>query len=66
MILLLLGIAIGYLCYDLLRSILKSGISEAAHAAKYLNRTYETVKEDIEDALAEGRSGRSGRSSKKD
>ncbi len=63
MILLLLGIVIGYLCYDFLRSILKGGISEAARAAKHLNRTYETVKEDIEDALAEGRSGRS---SKKD
>jgi hypothetical protein len=53
---LLIGIVIGYICYDLLRQMLKNGISEATHAAKHLNRTYETVKEDIEDALAEGRS----------
>lgn len=59
MIVFLFGVVIGYLCYDLLRSMLKTGISEGAPAAKHINRTYETVKEDLEDALAEGRSGRS-------
>ena len=59
MITFLLGLALGYLCYDLLRSMLKGGISEGTRAVHHLNRTYETVKEDIEDALAEGRSGRS-------
>jgi hypothetical protein len=47
------GMGIGSLCGDHLRSAFKRGINEGGRVTRPVDRAVATLKEDIEDALAE-------------
>jgi hypothetical protein len=58
------GMGIGWFYGERVRSMVKARVSDGERIARDLNRTFDTLKEDVEDALAKLLAERSSKTTK--